>query len=98
MKTKNHNLSNLELYTVEDANVILGLALQELEIIKLFGSNNYCQDIKETFSKIGYCYKKLGNIEESKKYFEQAELYNSQPTQDIENIYSELLGYDSSED
>ncbi|MGU9986493.1 MULTISPECIES: hypothetical protein [unclassified Rickettsia] len=47
---------------------------------------------------MGYCYKKLGNIEESKKYFEQAELYNSQPTQDIENIYLELLGYDSSED
>ncbi|HJD61116.1 MAG TPA: hypothetical protein LFV90_03015 [Rickettsia endosymbiont of Columbicola hoogstraali] len=98
MKSKKHDLSNLESYTDEDANVILGLTLQEIEIIKFFGSDNYCCDMKEALSKIGYCYKKLGNIEESKKYFEQAELYNSQPTQDIENIYSELLGYDSSED
>ncbi|HJD65203.1 MAG TPA: hypothetical protein LFW10_03570 [Rickettsia endosymbiont of Diachasma alloeum] len=76
----------------------MDLALQELEIIKLCGSNNYCQDMKKTFSKIGYCYKKLGDIEESKKYFEQAELYNSQPTQDLENIYSELLRYEDGED
>ncbi len=98
MKTKNHDLSNLELYTVEDDNVILDLALQGLEITQLFGSSNFCQDIKETFFKIGYCYKTFGNIEESKKYFKQAELYNSQSTQDIENIYSELLGYKNRED
>ena len=96
MKNKSYlgvDLSNLDLYTYEDANEILNLSLQELEVINSFGCSNYCQNVKKALSNIGFCYKKLGQIEESIKYFEQAKLYNSESTQDIHNIYSELLGH-----